>query len=324
MSTQQLWLGGAALAALLIALGGFLTRPAALAPPIEPANLGSNPVAHIAERESKAQARYGIVDGAEKRIRWHGEPGERTQYAVIYLHGFSATRQEIAPVPERVAQALGANLFETRLHGHGRVREPLVKVSAESWLEDGAEALAIGRALGERLIVIGTSTGATLALAMADHPGFAAVDSLVFVSPNWGPAAAGSEWSIGPYGPQLVRLIAGEEYAWAASNELHDRFWSTSYPTDAIVEMMRLVKLADALTERSSVPSAMLLYSPKDDVVSVPKLLAGFERLPAERKAVIAVDEPRSLSKHVIAGDILAPAETEATVEKVVEFLKAS
>ncbi len=53
-------------------------------------------------------------------------------------------------------------------------------------------------------------------------------------------------------------------------------------------------------------------------------LVEGFERLPADRKAIHAVEQPRSLSPHVLTGDILAPDETEPTVELIVEFLKAA
>lgn len=322
MKRSRTFLGATVIVAAAVVAGGIYTRPGTLAPSQQTVSVGEDLDAYLAEREARTHARYGVIAGAGKRIRWHGEAGTRTPLAVIYLHGFSASRQEIAPVAERVADALGANLFETRLAGHGRIREPMAKVQAEEWLEDGAEALAVGRAIGERLVVIGTSTGATLALAMAEHPHFEHVESLVFVSPNWGPAAGGSDLAVGPYGPQLVRLLAGEERSWNAENEQQERFWSTRYPTDAVIEMMRLVKLADSLTERAGVPNALLIYSPRDDVVSVPKLLSGFERLPAERKAVYKVDDPRSLSPHVIAGRILAPDETGPTVEQILEFLK--
>jgi esterase/lipase len=149
---------------------------------------------------------------------------------LLYFHGFSATRQEIAPVPELVARSLGANLFETRLAGHGQQREAISGIAAETWLEDGAEALAIGRALGERIIIIGTSTGATLALALAEHPDFSAVESLVLLSPNWGPAAEGSEVATGPFGPQLTRLFAGEWHEWEPANELQARYCAPRYP----------------------------------------------------------------------------------------------
>jgi len=323
VGTRRRWLGGLALVLALGVMGGVLTQPPALRPPAAAAvDPGEDPAAYLEARENRVRARYGIVEGTAKRIRWSGEPGHRTETVVVYLHGFSATRQEIAPIPGRVARALGANLFETRLAGHGLMREPLGAVSAEAWLEDGIEALAIARALGDRIIVIGVSTGATLALALARHPLFESIDSLVFVSPNWGVAAQGAERLIGPYGPQLARLIGGTERRWTAANEQQERFWTTRYPTAAVIEMMRLVALASDLTTEASVANALLIYSPADDVVSVPALLDGFERLPAARKEIAVIDEPRSLSAHVLAGDILGPAETGPTVERIVAFLQ--
>ena len=64
---------------------------------------------------------------------------------------------------------LQANLYEARLSGHGLTENPLANVRAENWLQDAADALATGAAIGDRIIVIGTSTGATLAAAMLDH-----------------------------------------------------------------------------------------------------------------------------------------------------------
>ena len=180
--TRMLWTALAAL--LLLVIAGAATRPAELSPPREVRKAEGDLTELLARGEAAVHERRGVIDGAEKRIVWAGEPGERTELVLIYLHGFSATRQEIAPVPEQIAAALGANLFETRLSGHGLENDALANVRAEAWLDDGIEALAIGRALGERLVLIGTSTGATLALAMAGHPDFTAVDALVFLSPN--------------------------------------------------------------------------------------------------------------------------------------------
>jgi pimeloyl-ACP methyl ester carboxylesterase len=237
------------------------------------------------------------------------------------VHGFSATRQEIAPVPERVAAALGANLFETRLAGHGRERDGLVDVRAEEWLDDGRELLGVGRALGERLTLIGTSTGATLALALASHPDFRVVDSLVLISPNFGPAPPGAGIMTGPFGPQLTRTLVGPYNEWPAANDLQARYWTTRYPSAALVEMMRLVQLARRQLPQAQVNSALLVYSPGDDVVSVPRLLAAFDALPAARKEVLRIDAPRSLSRHVLAGDILAPAETPWVARAITDFL---
>ena len=123
-----------------------------------------------------------------RRVVFAGD-SVRTPYSVVYLHGFSATRQETAPLSEQVARALGANLFETRLTGHGLPGDSLDGVTARDWLEDAVEAFEIGRALGDSVIVIGTSTGGTLGAWLATMPAIAddGLHSLVLISPNFGP-----------------------------------------------------------------------------------------------------------------------------------------
>ena len=69
----------------------------------------------------------GIKPGMEKTIVWaDSEQRQATPYSIVYLHGFSAPRQEIAPLCELVAGAVGANLFiyaparaRARRQGHG-------------------------------------------------------------------------------------------------------------------------------------------------------------------------------------------------------------
>lgn len=314
----------AGVVAFTLVIGGLLTKPKALADVLAAPSLPADVEAFLQKEESVVRSQYGITPGAEKRISWASAPSERSEYAVIYLHGFSATRQEIAPVPELVARALGANLFETRLAGHGQDRERLKNIAAEAWLEDGAEALAIGRALGDKLIVIGTSTGATIALAMANHPDFEYVESLVFISPNFGPAAENAGIATGPYGPQLTRLFAGEVHEWAPANDLQAKYWTTRYPTTSIVEMMRLVDYAVPKAASARVANSLLIYSPLDDVISVAKALAGFDEIPAKRKLIHKVDKPESLSPHVLTGDILAPQTSRKTAQLITAFLMDS
>lgn len=309
---------------VVIAVAGFLTKPSRLAPPTKPFTLNGDPESHLRTTEAAANAEYPLTPGTEKRIVWAGETGERTTKAVIYIHGFSASRQEIAPIPELVAASLGANLFETRLAGHGRLDNGPLVANAEDWLADGAEALAIGKALGDELILIGTSTGATLAVAMATHPDFKLVDSLVLVSPNFGPNRSGSAMITGPFGPQLTRALVGEYTTWEPANELQSRYWTWRYPSATLVQLMRLVNLAVSLAPTTKVDNAMLVYSPQDDVISVEKAQSNFAAMPVANRHVQRVDNPESLSPHVLSGDILAPGTSEAMASEIVSFLNLS
>ena len=84
--------------------------------------------------------------------------------SLVYLHGFSADRHEVDPLVGDLARELGANVFFTRLRGHGRDGAAMGEVSVEDWLDDVAEAVRIGSYIGERVVLVGTSTGGTLAL----------------------------------------------------------------------------------------------------------------------------------------------------------------
>ena len=308
--------------AVLVIVGvlWYLT-PAKLESAVADVALPADLEAWLLETENEAAARYGLVAGVEKRITWFDEQ-QPTAYSVLYLHGFSATRQETAPLAEIVARSLGANLFETRLAGHGREREPLADVHAEDWLADAAEALTVTRQLGERVIVIGTSTGATLAAAMLDHPAMNAVDTIVMVSPNFAPRDANAAWLTRPAGPLLARMLVGDTRSWKPHNALQARFWSTSYPLSAPIEVMRLVDLANRKLPAAIPHRLLMLYSLADTVISAEAALAVFAQTQAPQKAAIAITNPGDPSHHVLAGDILSAGKTQEIAAAIVDFIR--
>jgi len=297
----------------------FLT-PAKLQPAMAEAALPEDLDAWLVQSERQAADRYGLVPGTEKRITWFGER-ERTPYSVLYLHGFSATRQETAPLAELVASRLGANLFETRLTGHGRERERLTDVRAEDWLRDAVEALAIATRIGERVIIIGTSTGATLAAAMIGHPAMNNVDSIVMMSPNFAPRDPGAAWLTRPAGPLLARMLVGDTRSWEPHNEKQALYWSTSYPTASAIEMMRLVDLANRQLPDGIPQRLLMFYSSDDAVISPAEALSVFEQTGTPQKAAIEIRDPGDPSHHVLAGDVLSDQKTHRIANDIVDFI---
>lgn len=312
------------LAALVFALIGVVvyanTPPALVTAAVAP-QLPGDIDAWLADREHQVASRYALIPGTEKRVNWYGQPGERTDYVVVSLHGFSATRQETAPLAELVATALAANLFETRLAGHGHLERPMDAVRAEDWLGDAAEALAIGAQLGEKIVVIGTSTGGTLALVMSDHPSAKTVSDIVLISPNVRPRDNKASWLTRPAGPLLARLIAGDTRSWEAHNEQQERYWSTSYPIEAAVEVMRLVDLLNSGLPMQLRQNLLVLQSPEDKVVSAEATRHAFARIRAPRKQFIEIEDAEDPSHHVLAGDILAPNSTGRIAAAIVDFV---
>lgn len=309
-------------AVLALAVSAFVTAPAELAESTAAAPLGGDPEPWLAASETRVSSSRPIIPGTEKRIRWfEGVRGRRTARSLVYLHGFSATRQEIAPVGEMIADALGANLFETRLAGHGHATGAMQDVNAEQWLADGAEALAVGAAISEEVILMGTSTGATLALAMAGHPAFERVSHLVLLSPNFAPADPNAEFLTWPGGPPLARLVAGQYRSWTPHNERQARYWSTTYPMDAAVEMMRLVKFVRGKLPMRIEPDLLVLYSPADTVINVESMLTSLGQVSASRQSLIAIERSGDPGNHVLAGNILSPGNNQAVVRHVVRFV---
>ena len=305
----------------VIALIAFLLTPSRLVNSAVVPGLPDNLDRYLASREAEAATRYPLIPNTEKRIRWQ-TPGKRTEWAVVYLHGFSATRQEIAPATEMIADALGANLFETRLTGHGRTEGVMQEMRAEDWLNDATEALAIGTRIGERTVLIGTSTGATLALAMSGHPSMQQVDAIVAISPNFGPDDPAASWVTRPGGPLLTRAMLGDTRTWEPRNEQQALYWSTSYPTAAIIEVMRLIDLANKTMSTRLDHALLVLMSPNDGVVSPHLILEAVAKIDAPRVELQQYEEVGDLMNHVLAGDILSPENTAAVVSTVVEFVR--
>ena len=287
----------------------------------DPATIGADIDAWIAESEARVP---GIRPGLEKQVVWAFPASKaRTPLAIVYIHGFSASKEEIRPLPDKVGEALGANLFYTRLAGHGQDGAAMAAASVNAWINDFAEALAIGERLGERVVVIATSTGASIASFAATEPGLRErMSGVVLVSPNYGVQAAGAGLLAGPWGLQIARLVAGGERSFEPVNESHGRFWTTRYPIEAVLPMSAVVDMAaEAPVERSTVP-ALFVFSDVDQVVR-PDLTRAIAARWGAAHALVTVDDAGDPSNHVIAGDALSPGTTDRLAGAVTEWIRA-
>jgi alpha-beta hydrolase superfamily lysophospholipase len=273
---------------------------------------------HLAESEARFP---DIVPGTERRIVWASDERARTAVAVVYLHGFSATHRDTAPLAEEVAALLGANLYLARLAGHGLGAEPLGEVDAADWLQDGCEAWEIGRRLGDRVVLMGHSTGAALALWLAERGSGDELQALVLLSPNFAPADPAADILLWPWGGAIAELVEGRMREWQPANDLQERYFTTRYPTRALLPMMALVHAARSLPlEEVRVP-AFVAYCPDDTVVDIRAVERAFARLGGPKRLFpVATEDPE---RHVLAGDILSPGTTMSLAREIVGFLAA-
>lgn len=287
----------------------------------DPAKIGNDPDTYLAKSEAEVA---GIRDGLQKEIIWAFPNSKaKTKLAIVYIHGFSASKGEIRPVPDKVAAALGANLFYTRLTGHGQNGPAMAVATVNDWVNDFAEAMAIGRMIGEKVIIIATSTGAGLSTWAATQPELSKdVAGMVFVSPNYGVQASGSFLLTMPWGRQLANLIIGPDREFTPVNELHGKYWTPKYPTNAVLPMAALTKLArDVMVENIKVPT-MFIFAETDKVVRPDLTKERIARWGA-KTGFSVVENPDDPYQHVVAGDALSPNRTEEVSAEALKFIQS-
>jgi len=124
--------------------------------------------------------REGVKPGNEEKLL-RASPG-KTPIAILYIHGFTASRAEGEEVMDRVARREGANIYYLRVPGHGTSIEDLARFSYRDFLDASIEALLMMPELGERVVVAGTSMGGTIATWLAaNYPD--KVDGVILCSP---------------------------------------------------------------------------------------------------------------------------------------------
>lgn len=271
----------------------------------------------LVEREA---AFPDMVIGSEKRIVWASGTGVRTKQVFVYLHGFSASRQETAPLAETLASELGANLFETRLTGHGRSAEAMTEASVNAWLNDAAEALAIAERLGDEVIVIGVSTGGTLAWWLAAKEP-KRVDKLVLISPNFKVRSDAASLLAGPWGEQLAGLLMGQERCFEPQNALQALYWTECYPSKVLAPMMGLLNMVEGVAAGDINQPVLAVYSPNDIVLNAQYTEQRLSQLDTAQLTRFVVEGSNDPKQHVLAGDILSPDTTEIVRTTIIDYL---
>lgn len=287
---------------------------------LHPVRLPKDLDRYLLDSEARLQ---DIVPGTEKTIVWAGDRGRATAVSVVYLHGFSATRQETAPLADNVASGLNANLFYARLTGHGRNGEAMGEASVNAWLNDANEALTIGRRLGGAVVVIGVSTGGTLAAWMAVNADVREVAAFILISPNFSPVNPMATVLTWPWGGRLAELLLGKERSWKPENERHGRYWTTRYPTKALLPMMGLVQLTRSLDMGAFQNPVLVIYSPKDQVVDPGSTESVFKAIGSPAKRLHVFERSADPRQHVLAGDILSPRTTRELADMTVAYVKS-
>ena len=243
----------------------------------------------------------------EARIIW-ADPSQKvkTKYSIIYLHGFSASQAEGEPVHREFASRYGCNLYLSRLEQHGLDTVDVFKnITAEGLLKSAEKAVAIGKQLGDSLIIIATSNGGAMALYIAsDHP---EIKGLIIYSPLIEFYDPATFLLNKPWGLQIARKVSGGDFFKSIdSTAMGKKYWTTRYRLEGAVALKNMIDniTGEKIYNKIKMPVFLGYYykdeQNQDEVVSVKAMLKMFAQLgtdgPLKRKYAFA-----KAGHHVVA-----------------------
>ena len=272
----------------------------------------------------------GIRPDCQARIVWADSlKKEKTKLAIVYIHGFSATQEEGDPVHRNLAKKYGANLYLARLAGHGidLGDSTMATVTADDFILSAENALAVGKTLGDEVIIVATSFGGALTTYLASqHP---EIKAIVMYSPCIKVYDDNAELLDNHWGLELGKAVSGSYLRdFKPFSSEHGKHWSTHYHLNGVISLQNF--LTNAMNPETfakiKCPAFMGYYykneEEQDKVVSVPAMLKMFDELGSTNKQKVAFP---NAGNHVLASPILSKdiatvqLETEKFLDEVLK-----
>jgi len=178
----------------------------------------------------------------QSRIIW-ADSIRKTEYAVVYLHGFSASIWEGDGIHTQFAERYGANLYLARQQDHGIAdKNTFLNLTPKNYMDSAKEAVAIGQLLGEKVILMSCSTGGTHSLYLTAHnPEM--VHAQIMYSPNIAVANPAIQLTTMPWGEYLASGLIGENVKSGAYGKPGmQNYATTEYHTKGIIALEALLE----------------------------------------------------------------------------------
>lgn len=274
------------------------------------------------------ESQHKLKPDNEARIIWANDSlKQKTDYAIAYLHGFSASQKEGDPIHKDIAKKFGCNLYLSRLAEHGiDTVDQLINLTADNYWESAKQALAIAKQLGKKVIVMGTSTGGTLGLKLAaDFPDDVA--ALILLSPNIA-INDPNAWMINNHwGLEIARMVKKSNYNSSEDDRpIYKQYWNKPYRLEAAVSLEELLEttMNRETFEKVKQPTLVLYYykddQHQDEVVKVSSILTMFDELgtPSNLKRKKAMP---NTGNHVI-GSPIKSHDVEGVENEVEKFMR--
>lgn len=278
------------------------------------------------ERES----RFDLKEGTKAQIVWDSQKRKQTKYAIVYLHGFRASHPEGNPVHKTIAKSLGCNLFLSRMEEHGiKSNYPLLNLTEEKMLRSARFAFEIGRRIGKKIILMGTSTGGSLALYLASKPEYQEdISSLILYSPLIDFYGISAKLLTNKLSRKVLTYIPGKKHLITAKNTTfaEDKIWNRRYALAGALELGAFVEhhMTSALFQKVSHPTFVGYYyknkNEQDTVVSVSAIKKMVRNLGTRTELLYTSNFPEANS-HVICSSLVSRS-ADHVIDNTTKFLE--
>lgn len=243
----------------------------------------------FAERRRNFSLAVGVPDHKTERLVVKNPKNDGI--AILYIHGFGASRAEGEATGDRLADELAANIYYLRLPGHGLDANAQAAVSFQQYLQTAEEALLMMPKLGRKTVVIGTSTGALVATYLGAAHGDK-IHALILASPLWDFANKTTRILNFPGGFWLATKVMGTERdaSWKEDPDKRQHpnyynYWLRKQKMAALIPLneLRRFVVRDEIIEAIRPPTMTMFYYKDakhlDDTIDVKKIRELFPRL---------------------------------------------
>lgn len=279
-------------------------------------------------QESKLK---NVRPGCEEKLTRYS-PG-KTKYALIYIHGFGACRKEGELVVDKIGKKYKYNTYYIRQPGHGTNKEEHRDTKYEEYLQENQIALREVQALGEKVIVIGTSMGGLIATYLAaENPEM--IHAMILVSPFYDFANSKAKILEYPGGYYLGLLINGkvrnsgklstkDPVRQAMISDDYEKYWYTEQYLSAVYNVIDLRNFIAKPKTYSKIKAPIhLLYYQKteeerDPTASVPAMLNAYSQFQPNSKSKLTKIE---YGAHVLMSEFVK-SDKEKIEKEVIEFI---
>jgi len=260
---------------------------------------------------SAMESTHSIKPNNEAKIIWADSSKTQTEYAIVYLHGFSASQMEGDPVHQNMAKQFHCNLYLARLAEHGiDTTEDLMNLTAENYWESAKMAYAIGKQIGKKVILMSTSTGGTLALQLAAN--YPEIAGLILYSPNIEVNNPAAPLLNNPWGLQIGRTVLKGKYVDVKyTDSAYPKYWNSHYRIEAVVALQNLLEatMSEATFKKIHQPTLALYYykdeAHQDNVVKVTAIQKMMQQIATPDDLKLSMALPNT-GNHVLASPIVS------------------